>query len=39
VQQVVNGSNILGRKNFGQARADPFHVLHWSGRFQHLREC
>ena len=39
VQQVVDGSNILGAKHLGQARTDAFHILHWSGRFQHRKRC
>jgi len=39
VQQVVNRRKTLGGKHLSQPRADAFHKLHWSGRFQHLKEC
>jgi len=39
VEQIVDGGKALGRQDFGQAWANAFHILHWSGRFQHLKRC
>src|SRR5712692_3881323 len=39
VQQIVDGCKALGPEDLGQARANAFHVLHWSGRFHHLKRC
>jgi hypothetical protein len=36
MEQVVNRPNALGGKDLGEARADAFHELHWSGGFQHV---
>jgi hypothetical protein len=39
VEQVVNRADALGCEDFGQARANAFDVLHWSGKVQHLKGC
>ena len=38
-ETVIDGRNALSGKHLGQARANAFHILHWSGRFQHLKRC
>jgi hypothetical protein len=39
VEQVVDGGKAFGGKHLGEARSDAFYILHWSGGFQHLKEC
>ncbi len=37
MQQVVDGVDALARQHLGQAGADAFHILHGSGRIEHLK--